>query len=154
MGSYASLSVCMWLDQNCNYTKIHISGSIAPRVMKFGMGMYLDYIWVDPQGLGQRSRSWDKNPIFSPSAYLICWKKRSYNLYQFDYETGRWAHINIKLLHFFLSFFLCPFFVGNTTDLVKKILQKTHKCLGFFFSSGTFSAHQRNCGPKNIVSAA
>ncbi len=25
--------------------------------------------------------------------------KCSYNKYQFDYETGRWAHINVKLVH-------------------------------------------------------
>ena len=58
----------------------------------------------------------------------------------------------------------CPFFDKNTTDLVNKFYtfghvggknkKKTHKCLGFFFSSGTFSARRSNRGPKNIVSVA
>ncbi len=42
------LSVCHWTK--IHWMIIHISGSIAPRVMEFDMGMYLDDIWVDREG--------------------------------------------------------------------------------------------------------
>ncbi len=51
------LSVCLSVTgPKFPSTKIHISGGIAPRVMKFGMGMYLDDIWIDLEGRGHRSK--------------------------------------------------------------------------------------------------
>ncbi len=44
-GGLLCVTLCLLLDQKS--LDKHISGSITPRVMKFGMGMYLDDIWVD-----------------------------------------------------------------------------------------------------------
>ena len=48
-----------------HWTIIHISPSMVARVMKFGTGMYVNALWVDLEGQGQRSRSrGQKNVIF------------------------------------------------------------------------------------------
>ena len=47
-------SVCHWTK--IHWIIIHISGSIAPRVVEFDMGMDLDAIWVDLQGQGHGSK--------------------------------------------------------------------------------------------------
>ncbi len=52
--AHASPSACYW-EKN-HWTKTHISGSIAPRVMEFGTGMYLNDIWVDLKGQCHRSK--------------------------------------------------------------------------------------------------
>ncbi len=49
------LSVCLWLDQN-SWTIIHISKSIAPRVMRFGQGMGVGDPEVDLKGQDHGSK--------------------------------------------------------------------------------------------------
>ena len=57
VGSYASLSVCLSsLDQNSDLIVIHISKSIAPRVMKFGERTYVNDHKVILEGQGHRSK--------------------------------------------------------------------------------------------------
>ncbi len=48
------LSVCDWTE--IHWTIIHISKSIASRVMKFGQGMDVDDSKVDLEGQGHRSK--------------------------------------------------------------------------------------------------
>ncbi len=62
------------LDQN-HQTKIHVSGSLAHRVMNFGMGMYLEHIWVNLEGQGQRSMSHVKKMCFYGMLHsFLFWK--------------------------------------------------------------------------------
>ncbi len=52
-GGLIYIAFCMSV---CNWTKIHISRTIAPRVMKFGLNMDVDELKVDPEGQCHRSK--------------------------------------------------------------------------------------------------
>ncbi len=49
--------ICITFCLNvCDWTKIHISGTIAPRVIKFGQNMNMDDSKVHPKGQGHSSK--------------------------------------------------------------------------------------------------
>ena len=56
VGSYASLSVCLSLDQKSLDNDSYVSTTKGARVTKFGMGLCLADIWVDLKGQGHRSK--------------------------------------------------------------------------------------------------
>ncbi len=60
----------------CDYTKVltaHISGSIAPRVMKFGMEMNLHDIWADLEGQGHKMCFRGLCIVFEPTCANARW---------------------------------------------------------------------------------
>ena len=109
------LSVCHpW--QKFRLEKIHISKSIQPRVMKFSQGMNANDPKADLKGqghqvkkcdfslIGQSFKScshsqgcpWSWSKVMYGSRSKVTGLKVSIKLMIF----GRWAHINVKLLHF------------------------------------------------------
>ena len=83
VGSYASLSVrlsvCLWLDQNY-WTIIHISKTIAPRVLKFGQVMGVGDPEVDFEA---------RPPVVYPSFFILpFYKKKDKGAKKIEY---RWA---------------------------------------------------------------
>ncbi len=83
------LSVHLWLDQNY-WTIIHISRTVWGRVTKFGMAMNIDVIFIYFAYFIWVSRS------------KVTWAKVKGHIDQVQKRVpkkGRWAHINIKLLH-------------------------------------------------------
>ncbi len=114
MGSYASLSVRLsihlWLDKNY-WTMINISISVAHRVMKFDQRMKRDDLRVDLEGQGHHGKTvyfWAQStvlcrgPEWHGSRSKVTGVKIKCHVGQGEFkgiDIGRWAHINVKLLH-------------------------------------------------------